>query len=70
MSKAFNFTTTKKAGWQMQCQNWVNDGQPFEIRDVENKHSKILDEFCWVCRYRYQYQFRSIESVAIFSLMQ
>jgi hypothetical protein len=42
-------------------------GQPFEIRDVTNDHLTFCNELCSACNYRYQYQFRSDDSVAIFS---
>ena len=70
MTKVFNFTTTKKEGWQTDCENWVKAGQPFEIRDVEKEHLTFCNDLCSACNYRYQYQFRSNDSVAIFSLVR
>jgi hypothetical protein len=67
MTKVSNFTTTRKQGWQTDCQNWVLAGQLFEIRDVTNEHLTFCNELCSACNYRYQYQFRSDDSVAIFS---
>jgi len=67
MPKAFNFTTTKKEGWQVDCLHWLGANQPFEVHDVQRKHLTYFNELCSACRYKYQYQFRSNESVAIFS---
>jgi len=70
MCKAFNATTTRKEGWQNDCLNWVEANQPFEIREVEEKHLAFCNELCSACHYRYQYQFRSERSVAIFTLVR
>lgn len=67
MSKAFNFTTTNKEGWQVDCLNWMKTNQPFEVRDVGKEHLAYFNELCSACHYRYQYQFRSDNSVAIFT---
>ena len=67
MPKAFNFTSTKNEGWKTDCLNWVEANQPFEIRGVGNEHLAFCNELCSACHYRYQYQFRSDDSVAIFS---
>lgn len=67
MPGIFNFTTTKKAGWQIECQTWVNAGEPFEVRDIETSHLAFCHDLCASGRCKYQYQFRSNQSVAIFS---
>jgi hypothetical protein len=67
MSKIFKWTTTKKEGWQTECQHWVNAGQPFEIHDIETSHLGFCHELCASGKCKYQYQFRGSESVAIFS---
>jgi hypothetical protein len=67
MSKAFNFTTTKQEGWQSDCLNWMEANQPFEVHAVEKEHLTFFNELCSARRYRYQYQFRSDKSVAVFS---
>jgi hypothetical protein len=70
MPRAFNFTTTKKEEWRLDCQNWMNANEPFEVRDVQQEHLAYFNELCSTCQYRYQYQFRSDQSVAIFTLVR
>jgi hypothetical protein len=65
MSKVRNFTTAKKEGWQAHCANWVKASEPFEVHDIEKSNLIFCHALCVTCNDKYQ--FRNIESVAIFS---
>ena len=67
MLKAFNFTTTKKDRWLVDCLHWLGANQPSEVRDVKREHLAHSHDLCSARQYRYQYQFRSDKSAAIFT---
>jgi hypothetical protein len=67
VAKAFNSTTTKKERWRAECEDWIQAGMTFEVRDIQTEDLIYCHRLCGRSKYKYSYQFRSNQTVAIFS---
>jgi len=67
MSGTTKITTTKTEGWQTICQNWAQARESFEIHGIGAKHLAYCKELCDSNQYQCRYQFRNLNSAAVFA---